>query len=866
MQCSSDISSNIVSYDPQHIPPENSSFLDRNFMCRFRCLLDNSSGFLALNFQGRLKYLHGQNRVAEDGTTGHPQLALFAIATPVQPPSIMEIRTKTLIFQSKHKLDFTPTGIDTRGKVVLGYTEMELCLRGSGYQFIHAADMMYCADNHVRMMKTGESGFTVFRLLTKTGAWVWVQANARLVYKGGRPDFIIARQRALTNEEGEEQLRQRKMQLPFNFATGEGVLYDTGPTLDLASENGKGAKIRKIQDQKDLNPDSLLGSLLKQDQSIYIQPPDADPQFSLEKAFMDSHALLSIPGDTWQKPTGVVKEESAMQAMIDTLEQIVGDRAFCSSMEELDTAELKEWENALLRMNIRDNDMSVELNDILTNDIFSYVEEALFKEASVSPSSGQLSAMETNPAPPRDFPSNPLGNQASFVEVPGSLPDVELQTSMLTGSQGFNHCNSILIDQARAEPQTSFLGVGGQGAGNEVRGMQKLTHVGPQIPAQMQQSEVFTPPLELPDLRAQSGLVNFDPALASAGSRGQAHSIPGPKAVHGPSTVNGLCSRNQIRSSPHSARQIHSNPMAPSLQNQMHPEISVQPMAFQQQNSTVQSNQVLLTQDSQWVSSIPNTNFAENLLETCASNVSVQPDLFSPSLPACLQGQFSLQTQSSANQRLQPWKQQPQKPQPLTASTQNGHQNPSSCFSQVHSFQRSPPEAFLQQSVQNCGVGYTPVKMASSTYPPHPQGELLVDAPPTTSSSCMFKSSDPPTNGVHFNDIAPVVTPTVSCPTQVPPYNQSPPQASCYFQRNASEPIAGTMAIPQGDTNVSPPSCQIAPNFTQENLLAQAQYLNCSSQTQISSHPEENRPFAFHPLTNGTTYFSESNQTNCCDF
>lgn len=68
----------------------------------------------ALNFQGRLKYLHGQNKMAEDGTMGHPQLALFAIATPVQSPSIMEIRTKTIIFQTKHKLDFTPLGIDTR--------------------------------------------------------------------------------------------------------------------------------------------------------------------------------------------------------------------------------------------------------------------------------------------------------------------------------------------------------------------------------------------------------------------------------------------------------------------------------------------------------------------------------------------------------------------------------------------------------------------------------------------------------------------------------------------------------------------------------------------------------------------------------
>lgn len=37
-----------------------------------------------------------------------------------------------------------------RGKIVLGYTEAELRMRGSGYQFIHAADMMYCAENHIR--------------------------------------------------------------------------------------------------------------------------------------------------------------------------------------------------------------------------------------------------------------------------------------------------------------------------------------------------------------------------------------------------------------------------------------------------------------------------------------------------------------------------------------------------------------------------------------------------------------------------------------------------------------------------------------------------------------------------------------------
>lgn len=68
----------------------------------------------ALNFNGRLKYLHLQGNAGADGTAAAPQLALFAIATPVQPPSVMEIRTKTLIFQTKHRMDFAPLGIDTR--------------------------------------------------------------------------------------------------------------------------------------------------------------------------------------------------------------------------------------------------------------------------------------------------------------------------------------------------------------------------------------------------------------------------------------------------------------------------------------------------------------------------------------------------------------------------------------------------------------------------------------------------------------------------------------------------------------------------------------------------------------------------------
>ncbi|XP_066507187.1 aryl hydrocarbon receptor-like isoform X2 [Hoplias malabaricus] len=365
------------SYSPECLPPENSAFLERSFCCRFRCLLDDSSGFLALNIQGRLKYLHGDHQTVENSSTPHPQIVLFVIASPVQPVGILQIRTKTLIFQTKHKLDFAPLSIDTRGMMVLGYSEMELCTRRSGYQFIHAADMMHCADNHLRMIKTGESGFTVFRLLTKNGVWVWVQANARVVFKGDKPDFIIARQKPLTNEEGEETLRQRRLQLPFSFA-GEAVLYEN---LDVPKVHSK--KKNKSTDQNDLGPDSLLGSMLRQDHSIYTPPAGAELQCPLDQAFVDSHALLSVRSNGWRLDP--LESSFNQNTMLEALQKILGKEGGEGPLTgwEMDHTELKEWEDALMRIHLERGDGPAQLNDILANDVFSYVEEALLKETTM---------------------------------------------------------------------------------------------------------------------------------------------------------------------------------------------------------------------------------------------------------------------------------------------------------------------------------------------------------------------------------------------------------------------------------------------------------------------------------------------------
>ncbi|KAK6325173.1 hypothetical protein J4Q44_G00045150 [Coregonus suidteri] len=414
-------SSSLVTYNPDQLPPENSSFLERSFVCRFRCLLDNSSGFLALTLQGRLKFLHGQNYRLDDGCNMPPQLALFAIATPLQPPSILEIRTKNMIFRTKHKLDFTPMACDAKGKIVLGYTEAELRVRGSGYQFIHAADMLYCAENHVRMIKTGESGLTVFRLLTKDNRWKWVQANARLVYKNGKPDYIIATQRPLVEEEGGEHLRKRSMHLPFTFATGEALLYQSsypihGLTDSLQAKGKTKSKKGKLdknssKDNGGLDPSSLLGALMRQDESVYVCQPAVEPKMSFHSSLFSEQdegegqssggysggPLAGGGGESWSTvpnrvtttstgPNG--EPPSSFDPLLTTLDSLAleGDET-CSNSElfsalenlglNAEDLELLLLDERMIRVEM-DLDYIPSLNDLLTNnEILSYIHDSL---------------------------------------------------------------------------------------------------------------------------------------------------------------------------------------------------------------------------------------------------------------------------------------------------------------------------------------------------------------------------------------------------------------------------------------------------------------------------------------------------------
>ncbi|KAI5107512.1 aryl hydrocarbon receptor 2, partial [Silurus meridionalis] len=741
-QNSSDITRNIVTYDPQHIPPENSSFLERSFACRFRCLLDNSSGFLKVNIQGRLKFLHGQNRKAEDGSLVQPQLALFAIATPVQPSAILEIRTKTLLFQTKHKLDFTPIGIDSRGKVVLGYTEMELCMKGTGYQFIHAADMMHCADNHVRMIKTGESGMTVFRLLTKNGGWVWVQSNARLVYKGGRPDFIIARQRALVNAEGEEHLRQRRMQLPFSFTTGEALLYDTSPTLDMTTlmqEDDRGS-------EKTFVPSSILGSIQKQDKSIYHQA--TKPQFTADDAFADSWALFNVPSHPVQDETA--SEEDTIVSMIDSLEQFAQDGDLCTVLQqmEVNTANLKEWENALWRMtkDSNGNDRPLSLDEIFTDDIFSYVEDALYKENNTNAIKSDtfggytplLSGFTDHNFDSRDTDTNntkvnsigqqmdrmpstdaTLGNNVQwYAEVPSKN---HLTNSAHSQLSGLFPCSESSQPIAQNDMHVKFKVIQSMPSDTLCNGwgLPKLTENG------------RTSKLESHDSYYQ---------FASC----SAHQAKGPQINHSPNHIHKL---SQTTTNPLNHTSAgDSNPCSRPPKNGVSPNHT----NFPQQNEI-----------HTWQNGSPEHLGACMIKNKLASEGCYQTSGF---LPADLL-----------------------------------------------------PESSVDKHVSFVGNVYL-----------SPQsGSAASDCSPL--SSCMFENHSPLSTHVDQQHPQAHAVTISSCGKSTLPINQSPPQATCYFQWACREPLVGTSSIPQKDTCISPSSCQIGPGIAiLDSHSVFQRYLDCN--------------------------------------
>lgn len=212
--------------------------------------------------------------------------------------------------------------------------------------------------------------------------------------------FIICADR---EEEGGEHLRKRSMHLPFTFATGEALLYQTSfpiPGLfDNTAAKGKSWKAKKTKAGKaakdEVDPSSLLGAMMRQDESVYICQPASKPKapyrshlFSKEEE--TSTFSTSVESENWNSVNQVPKSEvpASFDPLLATLDSLsLENEENCSNSELFNALEnlglnAEDLELLLLDERMIQVEMEPEyvpsLNDLLTNnEILSYVHDSL---------------------------------------------------------------------------------------------------------------------------------------------------------------------------------------------------------------------------------------------------------------------------------------------------------------------------------------------------------------------------------------------------------------------------------------------------------------------------------------------------------
>lgn len=197
------------------------------------------------------------------------------------------------------------------------------------------------------------------------------------------------------------------MHLPFTFATGEALLYQTGYPLhgfpDSFQGKAKGSKSKKGKLDKsssdDLDPKSLLGALMSQDESVYVCQPDTEPKMSYHNSLFSEQQGESagfsglLSGDSWHiisnGETGRCNSKtSSYDPLLATLDSLTldGDET-CSNSElfsALENLGLNAEDLELLLLDERmiqvelDNNHIPTLSDLLTNnEILSYIHDSL---------------------------------------------------------------------------------------------------------------------------------------------------------------------------------------------------------------------------------------------------------------------------------------------------------------------------------------------------------------------------------------------------------------------------------------------------------------------------------------------------------
>lgn len=265
------------------------------------------------------------------------------------------------------------------------------------------------------------------------------------------------------------------MHLPFTYATGEALLYQANHPIagfidDSHEKNGnKSKKSRTDRLAKDgLNPGSLLGALMSQDESVYVCQPALEPKVSFHSSFFAeqmgfSSAEASSLRRSWDESSNGLLAPGATQAqagtsfdpLLATLDSLSlegqgimdSDEGGCSNGElfgaleglglSAEDLELLLLDERMIRVEM-DPERVPTLEDLLTNDeILSYIYGSIEGKIDSSENGGQVppstsSATATTAAPPE---SNPTSGANVHMQFPHHKPPLAEQAPIVQLSQ-----------------------------------------------------------------------------------------------------------------------------------------------------------------------------------------------------------------------------------------------------------------------------------------------------------------------------------------------------------------------------------------------------------------------------------------------
>lgn len=107
-------------------------------------------------------------------------IGMVAVAIALPPPSINELRLESDTFVLRLGLDLRITHVEPKITELLHYP-VELIAGRSLYSLIHPADVNQVRRCHKDLLKKGQMMSGYYRLLSRTGGYIWIQTCATLI-------------------------------------------------------------------------------------------------------------------------------------------------------------------------------------------------------------------------------------------------------------------------------------------------------------------------------------------------------------------------------------------------------------------------------------------------------------------------------------------------------------------------------------------------------------------------------------------------------------------------------------------------------------------------------------------------------------